>query len=1171
GLLEDSFSTTPPTTPNSQRKQFSDDANSPIKGLVPTNFSTPSEPTPPTNHRKLFSDDANSPIISTPSQAQFNFHGIKDFTQPLFSKDSKERSFFDDDSLIHYRDWFHILDNISTLSLNDNTESKEKRETFHDTAELKEKKKALLKFALTNFQQQATYLSADLKRLNRQTSPLVLEGYARGIKTGLWEIAREIQKSKLQARLNSNQKTIPKNFNIFLTNRPFDYNAFNNTEIIIKPKEFDTINPSVDLNDPKTESFYIKSLGLQLCKAISTENKNNEAGRINQLMGAKGLRASPNESAEIIASEMIEKKKPSDALKLIIQQIKQKNNKSSVEIENNKSFVNHVNQIGSKPNDKIALQNSSLTNDSDFDEMGNTSYKLSDPTIRTPKGDLGNLLEVHTDFNKQLTSNNNLPFFIKQNIKILQHLIGDPGTFFTKTTSGLITALFTEEFSNATKLIKDWGLKHVGSDRNSSLTMEEFYQSMQNLHHLIRFQASWNNENVNLKDTIKSLLPENSHESSTVVVGPHALAIFDQIYRALPDGKNDAVYLKGAYYETPDLFPGAQELNSVDHKDIRTKKVIIMEPHPNNAALSEIKPHDPVKLIQNVFENSPAEKRCTIVMDVTLNHLSEQQITKALSAAKPHIESGKLNLVLLQSGTKFFQNGMDLVNIGTAVILNDKGNYSDWAAFNTKMEASSLSIPKEDELYIAKMLSKENNELQRNYLDKVRSNTTYLRTALGEHELGDKNKHAFELCINTDSDTVYIAFKPTDEFIKKQIGDRAITDTDRIEVNINLYKKFFLPTFDDLPSVDRSSFGFNITNFGECGETVRITLGIEEAQMIDEYAQRIKKLSTYLFSQDKPISNLFVKNPVLPIFNKSFLQRQNGVSNKGVCVALSWLTAVALQKGGKNGLSQLTDNLNHLDKSNSIDADNFKIGISALHDHVNKHYPLRSGDISRTLDNIISELSNAKSTAMYKLGTANHAMLIGVTKMDGNSTYYFSDYEGLKPNSAHFDDINKLNDHLNTYFDADKLSLYQVVDKKFELTHIDVNRIANLAIQVEDGVFISPETLWQQNKNISDILIDLRKDKQERIDLIKGLTDSGMSAQDLYISPELELMLQHGVSDPVLHLMSDAKQLDQLVTKQNDIRAKIKQLDSSLTKDHILVYDAIEHKPNGDIRMSRRC
>ena len=391
---------------------------------MPTNFSTPpSKPTPPANQRKPFSDDANSPMrelvttnFSTPSKPTLNF------SEPFFSKDSKERSFFDDNSQIHYRDWFHILDNISTLSLNDTTESKENSESKEN---LKKKKKALLKFALTNFQLQATYLPEDLKRLDRQTSPLVLEGYARGIKTGLWEIAREIQQSKLQAKLNDNQKKIIKNFNIFLTNRPFDYKASNNTEIIIKPKEFNTIDSSVNLNDSNTESFYIKSLGLQLCRASSTENKGKEAGSINQLMGAKGLRTSPNGSAEIISSEMIEKKKPSDALKLIINQIKS---------PNNKPFVNHMQQIGSKPNNKVALQNSSLMNGSDFDEMSNTRYKLSDPATRTPKGYLNELLRVHTDFNNQLTSNNNLPFFIKQNIEILQHLIGNPSDFFKKTT-----------------------------------------------------------------------------------------------------------------------------------------------------------------------------------------------------------------------------------------------------------------------------------------------------------------------------------------------------------------------------------------------------------------------------------------------------------------------------------------------------------------------------------------------------------------------------------------------------------------------------------------------------------------------------------------------------------------------------------------------------------------
>jgi len=140
GLLEDSFSTTPPTTPTNQRRLFSDDANSPLKGLVPTNFSTPpSKPTPPANQRKPFSDDANSPMrelvttnFSTPSKPTLNF------SEPFFSKDSKERSFFDDNSQIHYRDWFHILDNISTLSLNDTTESKENSESKEN---LKKKKK----------------------------------------------------------------------------------------------------------------------------------------------------------------------------------------------------------------------------------------------------------------------------------------------------------------------------------------------------------------------------------------------------------------------------------------------------------------------------------------------------------------------------------------------------------------------------------------------------------------------------------------------------------------------------------------------------------------------------------------------------------------------------------------------------------------------------------------------------------------------------------------------------------------------------------------------------------------------------------------------------------------------------------------------------------------------
>jgi hypothetical protein len=71
-----------------------------------------------------------------------------------------------------------------------------------------------------------------------------------------------------------------------------------------------------------------------------------------------------------------------------------------------------------------------------------------------------------------------------------------------------------------------------------------------------------------------------------------------------------------------------------------------------------------------------------------------------------------------------------------------------------------------------------------------------------------------------------------------------------------VYKAEVLRAFGDLTVADRSSFGFNITNFGECGETVRITLGIEETSLLKTYASRLLTLGRELYVRPAPAINI---------------------------------------------------------------------------------------------------------------------------------------------------------------------------------------------------------------------------------------------------------------------------------------------------------------------------
>ncbi|MEA3119826.1 MAG: hypothetical protein QOI13_3096 [Paraburkholderia sp.] len=253
-------------------------------------------------------------------------------------------------------------------------------------------------------------------------------------------------------------------------------------------------------------------------------------------------------------------------------------------------------------------------------------------------------------------------------------------------------------------------------------------------------------------------------------------------------------------------------------------------------------------LIENMFAKNEGEPR-TLIMDVTLNHLSDDEITETLQEAKPYIDDGRLNLILLRSGTKFMQNGMDLTGIGVGTVINNRRD--EWAEFNEKMEQHRQDVAQDDVRYIANMLDANRVELKQ-YLDKVRDNTSTLRAML-EKKLGGEGGGAIELGRNTDPKTVYLAIKPSDAYVA-QVKNKAkedVTPQDRVDVNQEMYRNDLLPAFENLAAVDRSSFGFNSTNFGETGETIRITLGVEENAMLKRYAQIIAEVSRSIPSRER--------------------------------------------------------------------------------------------------------------------------------------------------------------------------------------------------------------------------------------------------------------------------------------------------------------------------------
>lgn len=701
-----------------------------------------------------------------------------------------------------YENWFHSFSNLLTLLPN--------------RPEIKsETKEKLLKNELMRFQMQATYSDSDSKRLDRQGSPIVLDGYGRGIKTGLWQMAKK--HCETQLRDHRLPGGLDKKFNLFPASGPFVYTdtpepATGAQAQTYTPKIFKDICPEINQHD----CVYIQALGVQLIKAPDTAEKGPQGGRISSFMGGRGLRTSPSACAAICAREMvrlIDAGHPEEAMKVVTGAIK--------------TSVNP------------ALGNVNLTPNSMLHLKGLDPLESGSPMQREALGTHFRQFFAHA-------APDNAPFIVKQNIAVVRNLIdkGDVNELSADMPATFCASL-SDSLQRANTALDALSALGDAQPEKRSKEMEKFYQALQGIHHELRFQSDLKGPAPSLEDAFKHLLPENIRANTQVMSAPHGLAMFDQIQQSLaPEDLHSAAYLHGAYYETPALFPGAQQADTVDSAALQDKKVIIMEPHPNNAAESSIVPHDPVKLIDNLFAHG-RQQPCTLVMDVTLNHLGDQQIIDTIAAAKPHIEDGKLNLILLQSGTKFIQNGMDLVNIGVAAIINNQ--QGKWQSFNANMQQNAQSVPADDRGYIANMLSKNGPQLK-SYLDQVRGNTATLRADLAS-KLTTGGNNAYELCANSDPSTVYIALKPKDSFIAAKLNksETEITHADRSKVNQDLYKEKFLPAFGDLANVDRSSFGFNLSNFGECDTTVRVTLGVEDKAMLEHYANRIAAVGQQAF------------------------------------------------------------------------------------------------------------------------------------------------------------------------------------------------------------------------------------------------------------------------------------------------------------------------------------
>ncbi|MCX7570246.1 hypothetical protein OS242_09755 [Tumebacillus sp. DT12] len=432
------------------------------------------------------------------------------------------------------------------------------------------------------------------------------------------------------------------------------------------------------------------------------------------------------------------------------------------------------------------------------------------------------------------------------------------------------------EDSEFPALAKEQLHTHLADAVHNQTQIVQFVRSIQNIHEMIILALE--KDEAAVSDDFKADFPAGPEGGAK---SPHmthyGLAAYSQAYNAAVkqhqadgrDGMNieafyniyfemmeQLVYTQRASGENVTLHAPQHVQSFLQSESFQTMRVkhaqsnfIAIDIHPNDAARKEMARQDIEDLMKRLFEGADPDFKCTVFVDVTLNHIDEEEVHKLVQeTAAPYIESGQLNLVFSQSLTKFAQYGMDK-HSGGLVFHYNKGE--KWAAFNQYMQEAAQKdrVDPTIQKYF-QLLFQETKDEQKQYLKKVRTNTEYVYKELQKTFAKLKiDKNVIGLFENRDDQTCYVTFhyqefaaelfalsRDADAEIKKFAHDILENGLNALIAKLNL------------PLNMRQSFGFPLSNFGDIEPGIRLTVGIEEKRTLDQYVQVISYIEGKLDS-----------------------------------------------------------------------------------------------------------------------------------------------------------------------------------------------------------------------------------------------------------------------------------------------------------------------------------
>ncbi|KAL9657098.1 hypothetical protein ABK040_002724 [Willaertia magna] len=270
-------------------------------------------------------------------------------------------------------------------------------------------------------------------------------------------------------------------------------------------------------------------------------------------------------------------------------------------------------------------------------------------------------------------------------------------------------------------------------------------------------------------------------------------------------------------------------------EDIQDCNIYFFDIHPNNATETALFSRDLVKICKNIKKYDKNRLRL-LVVDVTLNSAEDEEIQKFLKECKDMIQSGEWCVLLVKSLTKLMQFGFDILNGGLLLIYNCGDNWKEFNDLLQKLEEEEPLHPLSQQ-YFANLLKHGGNLLDC-YIKLINKNTVKLYDKiLNLYKTLEipYDKKLIDLTCNTDEKSCYIALNCEKYFIDniEMLDEGKIC---KFVADIIDFLIIPLSWYLNLPLTQRMSIGFPLSSINECFYAIRLTVGLEEDQLLSDYA-----------------------------------------------------------------------------------------------------------------------------------------------------------------------------------------------------------------------------------------------------------------------------------------------------------------------------------------------